>query len=373
MKIAVDARTLGSCPSGIGIYLYDFIRALAAEKGTDGLDDVSLVLLTDVAESEQIQHLKAMGMPVVCFGRKVFRSASVYRYFGFIKQFLQREQPDLFWEPNNLIPVRLKGYHGRLVITVHDLFPLTKPEFFQWFYRLYFRSGIRKSIAQADAILFNSEETRRLSVGFFAQISKKKTFVSYLIVQKPPEKAVSDNGYFLYVGNLERRKGTDLLLKAYQEYCRKGGTRPLYLGGNIRDKEIETMLRVISEELRTVHNLGYLNEKRKYEILSRCHCFLFPSRAEGFGIPPLEALGYQKAVIVSDLSIFDEIMSVPTLKVSLKERESDQVSQLCRLMLADTFPQYSREECQVVLERYDSEILGHRLAQFFREIAACTE
>ena len=87
----------------------------------------------------------------------------------------------------------------------------------------------------------------------------------------------------------------------------------------------------------------------------------------------MEALGYQKAVIVSDLSIFDEIMSVPTLKVSLKERESDQVSQLCRLMLADTFPQYSREECQVVLERYDSEILGHRLAQFFREIAACTE
>ena len=157
MKIAVDARTLGSCPSGIGIYLYDFIRALAVEKGADNLDDVSLVLLTDVAESEQIQHLKAMGMPVVCFGRKVFRSASVYRYFGFIKQFLQREQPDLFWEPNNLIPVRLKGYHGRLVITVHDLFPLTKPEFFQWFYRLYFRSGIRKSIAQADAILFNSE------------------------------------------------------------------------------------------------------------------------------------------------------------------------------------------------------------------------
>lgn len=369
MKIAVDARTLGSCPSGIGIYLYDFIRALRENSA----DDCSLILLTDVAESEQIQRLKAMGIPVKCFGKKVFRSASVYRYFDFVKQFLQNEQPDLFWEPNNLIPVNLKGYHGKLVITIHDLFPLTRPEFFRWFYRLYFQRGIRRSIIQADAILFNSEETRNLSADFFPQITKKETFVSYLIVQKPPEKAVSDDGYFLYIGNLERRKGTDLLLKSYQEYRRRGGMRPLYLGGNIRDKEIEDMLNSMSKDSEMVRYLGYLNEDNKYDILSRCHCFLFPSRAEGFGIPPLEALGYHKAVIVSDLSIFDEILRVPLLKVCLKGRESEQISRLCGLMLEDVFPQYSQEECKAILNRYDSEILGHNLAQFFREIVTCTE
>ena len=36
MKIAIDARTLGDCPSGIGIYLYDFIKALLADSEDTG-------------------------------------------------------------------------------------------------------------------------------------------------------------------------------------------------------------------------------------------------------------------------------------------------------------------------------------------------
>ena len=40
-----------------------------------------------------------------------------------------------------------------------------------------------------------------------------------------------DNNAFLYVGNLEKRKGTDLLLDGYLEYLKAGGTKDLRFAG----------------------------------------------------------------------------------------------------------------------------------------------
>ena len=43
MKIAVDARTLGSRPSGVGMYLNDFLKQLMK------YEDLEFVLISDVA------------------------------------------------------------------------------------------------------------------------------------------------------------------------------------------------------------------------------------------------------------------------------------------------------------------------------------
>ena len=65
IEIVVDARTMGSQPSGIGFYLYDFLKGLVhAEK-------LHIKLITDVAESEQIHYLKQQKVPVICYGKRV--------------------------------------------------------------------------------------------------------------------------------------------------------------------------------------------------------------------------------------------------------------------------------------------------------------
>ena len=50
LKIAVDARTLGSRPSGVGMYLNDFLEQLIT------YDEFEWVLFTDVKESEYIKR-----------------------------------------------------------------------------------------------------------------------------------------------------------------------------------------------------------------------------------------------------------------------------------------------------------------------------
>ena len=93
MKIAIDARTLGDCPSGIGIYLYDFIKALLADSENTG-SKLEILLLTDIEESEQLQKLKEAGLKIRVFGKRVFRCAGVYSYFANVRRDLLAVQTE---------------------------------------------------------------------------------------------------------------------------------------------------------------------------------------------------------------------------------------------------------------------------------------
>jgi glycosyltransferase involved in cell wall biosynthesis len=53
--------------------------------------------------------------------------------------------------------------------------------------------------------------------------------------------------------------------------------------------------------------LGQVGEAQKYWLLQNCCAFVFPSAAEGFGIPPIEAMRAGKAVFVSRLTSIPEV------------------------------------------------------------------
>lgn len=358
MNIVVDARTMGSHPSGIGFYLFDFIKELIKNSS------FRITLLTDIAESEQILYIKDKGIPVICFGKRVFRSVGVYSYFGFIKKYLKSNQPDLFWEPNNLLPMKMKGYHGKIVLTIHDLFPITNPEYFSFIYRNYFSIGTRKSVKMADALLYVSNETRRMVAEKIPEAKTKAGFVSYLIVSPLIPKSSTDNGYFLYIGNLERRKGTDLLLKAYVAYHNTGGKKPLYLGGSIRENEIKKLLLEVQLKCDDVHYLGYLTADEKCNWLAGCSAFIFPSKAEGFGIPPLEALYYEKPLIISDLPIFKEVLQTSASVFDIAGNESQQIKELSILMKNYIYQPVDKASYRNTLSKYSPENLSNKLEAF---------
>lgn len=301
LKILVDARALGKNPSGIGMYLYKFLQGLRM------CGDVQTELLTDVTESAEIKALEAAGISIYRYGKRIEKSAGVYAYFRFVQKMIGEVKPDIFWEGNNLIPVKLKNPYGKIIVTIHDVFPFTVPEGYGKIYRYYFRMNLSKTLRNVDAVLYNSIETRKETERVAPLAKGKESFVSYIIVDTVPEMEISDEGYFLYIGNLEKRKGTDILLHAYRKYQERGGERKLILAGKIREKEIEELCERMRGSEDGVVYMGYVGEKQKDELLAKCHCFVFPSRAEGFGIPIIEALSYGKPVIGSDLSIFDEI------------------------------------------------------------------
>lgn len=370
MKIVVDARTMGSNPSGIGIYAFYYLKELLKT-------DYELVLLTDVEASEEINYMHRQGVEIISFGKKVYRSAQVFRYFVFVRKQLEHLQPELFWEPNILVPGSLGEFKGKVMITIHDMFPVSHMQYFGWKYALYFRVMLRKTIRKTDIVLYNSIETKEESERFFPSLRNKKNYIQYVIVpridieHKSGEASIRETAmtkdYFLYLGNMEKRKGVDLLLDAYEVYRQKGGTKALVLAGKSREPDIDEKIAAMTEKYEDVIYYGYVSEEDKQCLYENCSCFLFPSMAEGFGICVLEAMNYYKPIIVSDLSIFKEIVGECVNYFSLVgdwEAQSEHLSQVMQRYDESV----DRKQYDEVLERYMPEQLGNQMSWILHEI-----
>ncbi len=357
MKIAIDARTLGSRPSGVGMYLNDFLKQLIK------YDDLEFVLISDVAESEYIKFFQKHGIEVRTLGQHIYRSAGVYSYFSYVQSVLDDVKPDIFWEVNTVIPVRLRG-DFKIMITVHDMFPLEYSEYFGHVYSMYFRHGLSKTLKKTDMILYNSQQTKITCEKYFKRAAKIKSCTAYIIanpLKKPWE--CSDDEYFLYVGNMEKRKGVDLLLAGYRRYRANGGSKRLVLAGKMQEEDIRQQIASAIEEDANVTYLDYVSHDKKHELYSKMSAFVFASKAEGFGMPIIEVMKFNKPIIASNLPIFDEIADG---KINTFRIDCDRNQQIANLAaaLASYDDTVDAEAYARIVERFAPEKLGDLVHDF---------
>ena len=325
----IDARTLGEKPSGVGIYAYRFARALSDDAAT------RIVLVTDVCRSRELRELaQRENVSVLVLGTKIRKGPALWRYFHFLRRAIAQERPELFWEVNNLLPVRLRNPYGKYVVTIHDIFPLTMPEQHSPVFRSYFRYGLGKTVKSCDAVIFLTRSMQREIVARFPRLEKLPQHVGYAIAEPAAGERAEREDFFLYVGNLEKRKGADLLIEAYRRYRAQGGKSELLLAGKLRDAEIESSLRAAERELSGLRYLGYVSEEERDALYRRCRCMVFPSRGEGFGIPLIEAMASGADVIASRIGVFEEIAGDRVRYFDL-ERGAEG---LCAAMLAPAAP-----------------------------------
>lgn len=363
-KLLVDLRKLSTNPSGIGMYTYNFVNGMFEYGSFD------VVGITDIMESPEIKNIEQKGMKIIKYNKKVDKNFEVFKYFNFIEKAIMKEEPDFFWEPNQIIPKNLKSRSSKtkIIVTIHDIFPSTTPQFYSAKYRMYFKYFEKKTIKNADAILYVSNFSKEETNSIFKQSKDKPSFISYNIVNKPKiECDIKDDNYFLYIGNIEKRKGVHLLLDAYELYKKNGGNKGLKIAGSIRDKEIEHKLNFLLKQYPDyVEYCGYIDEERKSKLLAECSAFVFPSFAEGFGIPPLEALSFNKTVIVIDIPIFREI-----LKESVNYCETNSNIQLLIHNLSIKLLNYKPIDIlssKKTIEKYSEKSLSDKLEMFLLDI-----
>jgi glycosyltransferase involved in cell wall biosynthesis len=112
--------------------------------------------------------------------------------------------------------------------------------------------------------------------------------------------------YLLIVSTFMRKKSIHLLvdmMKFLPDYL-------LVIAGKIIHQDYyEEVLQVIRREglNHRILTLGAVGEAEKYWLYDHCRAFVFPSAAEGFGIPPLEAMLAGKPVFASTSTSIPEI------------------------------------------------------------------
>jgi alpha-1,3-rhamnosyl/mannosyltransferase len=117
------------------------------------------------------------------------------------------------------------------------------------------------------------------------------------------------HGYFLHVGTLQPRKNLDALINAYERLPPVvRARRQLVIVG-----KYGWGVATLRERLRSLRGAGrvvwleYIERDALRALYHGAHAFVFPSLAEGFGLPMLEALAAGVPVVASDLPALREV------------------------------------------------------------------
>lgn len=219
----------------------------------------------------------------------------------------------LFVFPGHNVPRRVPGEY---VMTVHDL-TVFSPHFrISRFRRAGFRHLFSRSLAGANRVVVVSETTRGELIRAFPHSREKIVVIHNWVDEKfflpeerraSPESPVSGD-YLLYLGLRAAHKNLDGLVRAFLllagEYPK---LRLVIAGRRYRSPDMVDKWKGDSRlEGRLVEILDPSDEEI-LRLLSGAGIFVFPSLAEGFGLPPLEAMAAGIPVVCSDIPVFREI------------------------------------------------------------------
>ena len=216
----------------------------------------------------------------------------------------------------------LRAAAVRPVYFVHDLIPITHPEFCRPGEEAKHVSRMRTVATTAAGVIGNSQAT----IDEFACFANSEglptpsSLAAWLGTTKLPAAdaltASSGRVRFVVLGTIEARKNHEMLLKVWSDLVKKlGGQAPQLLIIGQRGWECEEVFAILDQNHQfkgAVLELGTCSDEQVAAHLSQARALLFPSLVEGYGLPLAEALSAGTPVLASDLPIFREIgQSVP--------------------------------------------------------------
>jgi glycosyltransferase involved in cell wall biosynthesis len=306
MKILIDARMIAW--PGIGRYTERLLQQLESINDTDTY--AVLMLPKD----------RARWQP------KTARFSVVYaniRPYGFAEQtrlpaLLYRLNPDLVHFLHFTAPI---AYRGRYVVTIHDLILMR--------YQNLRGSTLRKSVYKAKLQVMNhaisSAAKRAETVITDTQFVKddiianlkippaKITVISLaseaLMAKAEPITRFSlGNDFIFYVGSFFPYKNIGRLIDALKELLPTHPKLRLVLAGKL--DSFSDALKKHAKELGVADKIiftGFVSNGELVSFYQAASVYTFPSLAEGFGLPGLEAMSYGLPVVSSNATCLPEV------------------------------------------------------------------
>ncbi|MEM7526495.1 MAG: glycosyltransferase [Pseudomonadota bacterium] len=220
----------------------------------------------------------------------------------------------------------LRGVGVRSFVMIHDLIPITHPQFARQDAARRFRARLEAALG-ADRHLYNSHATGQAVDQYAAEERRERPLgdvlplgISPLSSPPPPptqqktvEKVpVPPAGHFVQLGTIEGRKNHALTLAIWRELNEaepRDRAPHLHIVGR-RGWAAERVAAMLDHEPmigRTVFEHASLDDEAVAKLLVSARALLMPSFAEGYGLPVAEALAARVPVIASDLPALREV------------------------------------------------------------------
>jgi alpha-1,3-rhamnosyl/mannosyltransferase len=232
------------------------------------------------------------------------------------------------WFPWNGHVPRMK-HAGIVASTIHDVLPLIIPGYFRepQAEELY-RARVQQDLDRSDVVFTDSVYSQQQIVTQF-HTSREPVVIKFgptMTPVSPPATEVTpeDKPFFVYVGGYDRRKGIEGLVRLFLELHTEGriasrliltGT-PHYFSDAFRDVVRDAAARGAVEER------GYVDEPTLAHLLQGARALVYPSKYEGFGLPPLEAMTAGCPVITTRETSLPEVCGNAALYVDPDDRHA---------------------------------------------------
>jgi alpha-1,3-rhamnosyl/mannosyltransferase len=319
--LAVDARALLTAPHGIATYTAGLLEELD-RRGELG-----------------ITAMAHRPLPPVAGGIEVAIQPSRYGVLwqqAHVPRWLRRHRPDLFWSPLQTLPLLapLLARETQLVTTVHDLTVLTHPAAHTSKVKWSQAPLLGRSLSIAHHIVAISAATAAEIERHFPRLDAGKITVIHNGVDaafapsSAPDIATwrrhlgAPEGYLLAVGTLEPRKNLAYLLDAWIPLRERGEAPPLLLAGPEGWGEEALRRRLAKLAPLGVLRLGVLDKNDLVRTVAAATAFVYPSLAEGFGLPAAEAMACGVPTLVCDISSLPEVVGDAGLLVDPSDPSS---------------------------------------------------
>ena len=264
------------------------------------------------------------------------------------------------------------------MVTIHDVLFETHPEYFKRRFRWRSKLTARVAAAQAVHLFSVSEYSKRAitqcygvapdKVSVIANAADTRRFYPGLegaeIVLR---RGLRSNGYILSVGRLEPRKNHIALIKAH---ARLGPDAPPLVIVGQHDFGFQGAARAIADSRHAdrIHVLQDVGDNELPAFYRHAKVFVYPAFAEGFGMPPLEALASGTPVISSAAAAIPEVIGQAGILIDPHD-EQDLETALNRVLVDDALALSLRrlgvERAMQFTWRQAAEVVRKRYLEYF--------
>lgn len=332
MRILIDmqgAQTPVSKMRGVGVYTNEMVKGLLHNLTSD--DEVFLILNGVFVDScDKIKndfwgliaqdHIK-IWQQYIKIDAEILGHKSEHDVAEYVKEwYMSQFKPDIVWSTNlqegwldGNVATGIKRVCRNSIYcsTLHDVTPLIfKDKFLNDTIIGWYMSKI-KDAQNSDIILTVSEFSRK-EICKLLEVSPEKVFVAANGVNRQrffPRTRKIDNKekYVLYVGSGDEHKNLNRLVIAYNSLPSdiKEEYALLLAGSGIKERVCKTARRL---NINPKYIVG-ATDKEIAELMQNCSLFVFPSYAEGFGLPVLEAMASGAPTLTSTETSLPDVIS----------------------------------------------------------------
>jgi len=298
MTICIDCRMIDA--SGIGVYLRESLPWLLQSGNGFHL----------LGNSGRLRCFTSNGnVKIIECNIKPFSLKELF--FFPLKTARQINKADFYFSPFFNIP---HGIKIPVFTTIHDIVFPDMPELTSriglaarmWFYR--------RACKKSQKIFTVSEFSKSRIQHHLG--TNKPVIVTHSAIQpmfleyRANIRNVQKTQTIVFVGNIKKHKGLDLLLDAFRLARSEGLPHRLVVIGakeNFRTSDNTVLQKIESLGNEAVIFTGFISNEELMDILSKAALLIQPSLYEGFCLPPLEAMVLGTHALISDIPVLKEI------------------------------------------------------------------